>query len=122
MISQEDMNALKEFEKTFDDAVNRDFTRNLGMKTYRKINDIYEHITGSRYKGNGWGCPACNFKFIKTVGKMYFDELKRIADEKAIMEKLNPTPAEPNNSSVTKKTTKPATKKPQSKRTTTKKK
>lgn len=81
MISQEDMNVLKEFEKTFDDAVNRDFARNLGMRTYRALNDVYEHITGGRYKANGWGCPSCNFKFVKRLGQMYFDELKRLAEE-----------------------------------------
>lgn len=92
MISQEDMAILSEFETTFDAAINKGYGRNLGMNIYRKMNDVYEHIYGSRYKANGWGCPACNFDFVLKMARLYFDEKKRIEDEKHLKEQLEPKP------------------------------
>lgn len=103
MISQEDMAILSEFETTFDAAINKGYGRNLGMNIYRKMNDVYEHIYGSRYKANGWGCPACNFDFVLKMAKIYFEEKQRLADDAKLKEQLSAAEDKPKDVTPTKK-------------------
>lgn len=104
------MEILSGCEDILDNALHREYARNLGIALYKKLNEVYEHITGKKYPGNGWGCPVCNFNFVKKVAKYYFDEKQRLADEQKLMESLKPA----------KEVKTPKEKKPADKKTTTK--
>lgn len=88
MITAEDMKALEGYEYYFNTAVNSNYARNFGSKQYRALNDIYERITGRRYKTD-FGCPHCTLRFIKELGKLYFAEKKRLETEQ-VQNELEP--------------------------------
>ena len=70
------MEALKGYERSFKTALESGYARHFGSNQYNALNAIYERITGKKYSVN-YGCSYCALQFIKALGKMYFDELKR---------------------------------------------
>ena len=80
MISKEDMAIIDGYANTLNSAVNSGFARNLGCNKLNSLNDVFERITGHRYKGS-WGCPHCTIAFLKQLGGLYFAEKERLAKE-----------------------------------------
>lgn len=80
MISKEDMEALRGYEHQFRTAIESGYARHFGSRAYAALNEIYKRITGSYYSVN-YGCSYCAMKFVKALGKLYFEELDRLAQE-----------------------------------------
>lgn len=85
MISQEDMRVLDGYANTFKRAVENGYARNFTVSQYRELNDVYEHITGHRYKAD-MGCPYCALTFIKNLGVLYFKAKQEQASLEAQVE------------------------------------
>ena len=88
MITKEDMKSLESYEYYFRTAIESNYVRNFGSKQYKALNDIYERITGARYKAD-IGCPHCALNFIKRLGSLYFEEKKRLETEQ-VQNELEP--------------------------------
>ncbi len=83
MISQEDMKVLSAFEDIFKRALLEGYYRNLGMKIFSQLNDVFERVFGHRFNSQSWGCPHCNFRFITQLATAYFEQ-KRYDDGRII--------------------------------------
>ena len=83
------MEFLSGYEYSFRTAIENNYCRNLGGRKYRELNDIYERITGNKYAVN-FGCPHCAIRFIKDLGKLYFEEKHRLETEVKVQEELEP--------------------------------
>ena len=79
MISKDDMNALSFYEDAFKTAIENEYYRGMTSGVLNKLNDIFERVTGVRHKGS-WSCPHCTIRFIQQLGKIYFDEKKRLKE------------------------------------------
>lgn len=82
MISSEDMKLLEGYERTFTSAINSNYARHFGSRQYNELNEVFERITGHKYKVN-YGCSYCALGFIKAIGQLYFAEKDRLALEAA---------------------------------------
>lgn len=76
MISKEDMEALSSYEYYFKSAINSNYCRSFSGVQYRALKEIYFRITG-RNTTHNLGCPHCAIKFIRELGRLYFDELEK---------------------------------------------
>lgn len=72
------MKVLEGYENSFRTAIENNYCRNFGSRTYKSLNDIYERINGKRYAVN-WGCPHCAIRFVQALGKLYFAEKERLS-------------------------------------------
>ncbi len=73
--NHEELEALKTWEKHFETAVKFDYHRNLEPRYLMQIKTIYDLATGGDYKFTST-CGHCVLKFLKTVGKKYFEDLE----------------------------------------------
>ena len=95
--TEEQLERLEKYRKTFETAVHSDFARNVGSIALKEIESIYDEALGSHYSYNS-GCSVCVLGFIKKVGKEFLDDtesLKRRAEKKAQEEQQQeqaPTP------------------------------
>lgn len=80
MIDSNDMKILDGYEHSFRTAVENNYCRNFGTSQYKELNDVYERITGYRYKAD-MSCPHCALEFIRRLGQLYFKEKERLAQE-----------------------------------------
>lgn len=80
MISIEDMRVLDGYEHTFKTAIENGYCRNFGSSQYRELNNVYEHLTGNRYRAD-MGCPHCVLRFIKELGRLYYEAKAQMQPE-----------------------------------------
>lgn len=85
--TKQQLEALSEFEDRFHTAVHLDYYRNLGSRTFDKINAIYLEAGGTPLNTN-WSCGHCALNFLRTVGKKYFADLEALEYEEAKEEVL----------------------------------
>ena len=74
------MKLLEGYERTFTSAINSNYARHFGSRQYNELNEVFERITGHKYKVN-YGCSYCALGFIKAIGNLYFAEKERLAKE-----------------------------------------
>ena len=79
-MTKQDRNFLKEYELNFKTAVNSDYSRNMPTAAIQKLEQIYFNETGITLKTN-YTCGHCVLKTLKTIGKWYFENIKKDTDE-----------------------------------------
>lgn len=92
--TEEQLERLEKYRKTFETAVHSDFARNVGSIALKEIESIYDEALGSHYSYNS-GCSVCVLGFIKKVGKEFLDDtesLKRKAEQQKEQEEETPKP------------------------------
>lgn len=76
--TEEQLERLEKYRKTFETAVHSDFARNVGSIALKEIESIYDEALGSHYSYNS-GCSVCVLGFIKKVGAVFLKESEIIA-------------------------------------------
>ena len=76
--TNDQLNELKEAESYFNTMVNADYKRNTPRSLDEKVHKIYTEATGVEYRMN-YSCSVCVGKLYKTVGRLYFEDLKMVS-------------------------------------------
>ena len=90
--TEQQIERLEKYRKTFETAVHSDFARNVGSIALKEIEDIYDSALGSHYSYNS-GCSVCVLGFLKKVGTVFLKEsevYKRRAEKKSDEEQTPP--------------------------------
>ena len=73
---------LKQFENNFNTAIKHKYTRNIPSKQLDELINIYMRVTDNP---NFKLCKHCStniLSFIKTLGKIYFEQIQLIEENK----------------------------------------
>ena len=79
--TEEQIERLEKYRKTFETAVRSDFARNVGSIALRDIESVYDEALGTKYSYNS-GCSVCVLQFLKKVGKPFLEESQIYAAKK----------------------------------------
>lgn len=80
--TKRELEYLKEFENNFHTAINHQYTRNIASKQLDELISIYKRVTDNP---NFKLCKHCStniLSFIKTLGKIYFEQIQLIEENK----------------------------------------
>lgn len=87
-LTKEDFTILKEYEKTFHQAVYSDFLRVVDFSILSKIMKIYTKYTGDN--NINLSCSSCILKYIKKMGVIYFNnKIEFVNKEREIIGKVD---------------------------------
>lgn len=71
---------LKRFENNFGTAIRSNYTRNIVVKDRRRLNEIYNDLTGTD-KRLPVTCRNCLLMMLQYLGKAYFEYKSREPEE-----------------------------------------
>ena len=119
--SQEQLEALKQYEDNFKRAIESKYFRNMTSKALDNLAGIYDEVADKPLERN-WSCNHCVLSTLQTIGKKYFDDYETLKNKAAhLVETLDEifgdvpdievVPPEPEPKPIEKATVKKSTKK-----------
>lgn len=76
---------LKQFEPVFSTATYHQYKRGTFREDDLKMGEIYEKATGDKLQP--WNCSICSLKNYAKVGRIYFESLKYLNEQKQNQDK-----------------------------------
>ena len=105
-MTDEQFQALAQYEDRFTTAINAKWCRYPGLAALQTMVSVYNSVTGQTLRLNS-GCSRCVLHVVQDTGRLYFAEkARREAVQATEVARVSETPAKKNRPAKRKETTK----------------